>query len=225
MQPSGGPGVTVVDVTSTARVHFWRLRASGAALRSSLAVMHHAETWREHFGWALCIATGGAEPDPPPHSGGLQPLPTKPRRGGRGLRQRRRLQAAAGLRPMDKAPNHRCMSVLRHLSHSAEQEEKKLLRPLRGGRPAGRLGRRLQPVRELAPQEAYFASHFRNWTWCEARGTFRKTPGLVLRNRSACGASEDALLRSCQAGWAPSAELSITGSELGPWSKTSTLTR
>ena len=41
-------GVTVVDVTSTARVHFWRSRASATALRSTLAVMHHAEKWREH---------------------------------------------------------------------------------------------------------------------------------------------------------------------------------
>ena len=36
-------GVTVVDVTSTARVHFWRARASAVALRSTLGVMHHAE--------------------------------------------------------------------------------------------------------------------------------------------------------------------------------------
>ena len=39
---------------------------------------------------------------------------------------------------------------------------------------------------------------------------------LVLRNTSLCAASGAALLRSCEAGFAPSAELRIAGADLDP---------
>lgn len=48
--------VKVVDVTSTARVHFWRNKATATALRSSLVLMHAAAQWVDHFQFATCNA-------------------------------------------------------------------------------------------------------------------------------------------------------------------------
>ena len=48
------------------------------------------------------------------------------------------------------------------------------------------------------------------------REAWRRLPGLVLRNTSLCAASGAALLRSCEAGFAPSAELRIAGADLDP---------
>ena len=46
--------LTFVDVSSTARMHFWRTRATARALADSLAIMHGAKEWEPHFRWAAC---------------------------------------------------------------------------------------------------------------------------------------------------------------------------
>ena len=85
-----------------------------------------------------------------------------------------------------------------------------MLRHLAGG------GRRTGIPGTTDEARAYFTRHFGNWTWCERREAWRRLPGLVLRNTSLCAASGAALLRSCEAGFAPSAELRIAGADLDP---------
>ena len=85
-----------------------------------------------------------------------------------------------------------------------------MLRHLAGG------GRRAGIPGTTDEARAYFTSHFGNWTWCERKEAWRRLPGLVLRNTSLCAASGAALLRSCEAGFAPSAELRIAGAYLDP---------
>ena len=85
-----------------------------------------------------------------------------------------------------------------------------MLRHLAGG------GRRAGIPGTTDEARAYFTSHFGNWTWCERKEAWRRLPGLVLRNTSLCAASGAALLRSCEVGFAPSAELRIAGADLDP---------
>ena len=40
---------------TTIGVHFWRSKASPAALQGALSVMHGAKEWDNHFRWAACI--------------------------------------------------------------------------------------------------------------------------------------------------------------------------
>ena len=91
----------------------------------------------------------------------LQSVGRRPRSGpGRGLQSG---ISATGHRPPDRAPQLRCISVLRHLAG--------------GGRGNSK------PSDEA---RAYFTSHFGNWTWCETRSAWRRLPGVVLRNTSLC---------------------------------------
>eukprot|EP00312_Isochrysidales_sp_CCMP1244_P025043 CAMPEP_0202774096 /NCGR_PEP_ID=MMETSP1388-20130828/45797_1 /ASSEMBLY_ACC=CAM_ASM_000864 /TAXON_ID=37098 /ORGANISM="Isochrysis sp, Strain CCMP1244" /LENGTH=504 /DNA_ID=CAMNT_0049443145 /DNA_START=36 /DNA_END=1551 /DNA_ORIENTATION=- len=49
-----GLPIVWADTTSAQRNHFWRSKATPLFLRSSLAVLHKAIDWQEHFRWALC---------------------------------------------------------------------------------------------------------------------------------------------------------------------------
>jgi hypothetical protein len=46
--------LTFVDVSSSARMHFWRTRTTARALADSLAILHGAKEWEPHFRWAAC---------------------------------------------------------------------------------------------------------------------------------------------------------------------------
>ena len=48
--------IAYVDISSTARVHFWRSRSSEKFLRAgNLVIMHGAKDWADHFAWAACV--------------------------------------------------------------------------------------------------------------------------------------------------------------------------
>mmetsp|Transcript_2040 Transcript_2040/g.6114 ORF Transcript_2040/g.6114 Transcript_2040/m.6114 type:complete len:456 (-) Transcript_2040:203-1570(-) len=49
-----GLPIVWADTTSAQRNHFWRSKATPLFLRSSLAVLHKAIDWQEHYRWALC---------------------------------------------------------------------------------------------------------------------------------------------------------------------------
>lgn len=49
-----GRPITLIDASSTDRVHLWRSLGTHGALKSVLAVLHGAKLWKENFQWALC---------------------------------------------------------------------------------------------------------------------------------------------------------------------------
>ena len=51
--PASTP-LTTVDLTSAARIHFWRTRGTQDALHHGLSMLHGAKNWTEHFAWAAC---------------------------------------------------------------------------------------------------------------------------------------------------------------------------
>jgi len=184
--------IKIVDVTSSARVHFWRMKATPNALRSSLVVMHHAEKWEEHFRYATCNATGQRGADRAPQ---MRCIPV-----------------------IEHIVHATQTQQFGHLFRGGAQRRGKASSR---GKAAGRSrlqGRRVEavhiPPRKVRehPGHAYFASHFANWTWCETKGKFDTVPGLQLRDApSFCGASEPAVLRGCRVGFASSGELRIAG--------------
>ena len=196
--------VKIVDVTSSARVHFWRNRATENALRSSLVVLHHAERWEEHFRFATCNATGQRGADRAPQ---MRCIPV----------MEHVLQNT-----QTRQHGHLFCGGPRRRGKAAGKAAGKAV-----GNAAGRSrlqGRRAEvhiPPRRARehPGHAYFASRFANWTWCETKGTFRKVPSLKLRDAASfCGASEPAVLRGCRAGFASSGGLHIAGAtEQADW--------
>lgn len=178
--------VKIVDVTSSARVHFWRQRRTEVALRSTLVVLHHAEKWDEHFRFATCNATGQRGADRAPQ---MRCIPV-----------------------MEHVVHATKTQQYGHLFRGgAHRRGKATGRSRQQGRRVEAVQHSPRKVRPHLGY-AYFASHFVNWTWCETKGTFQKLPGLQLRDAASfCGASEPAVLRSCRVGFAPSDDLRISG--------------